>query len=56
MKNIPLLSTASTDRWKEGYNTLLKAISIINSYQTANDWIACQRKLIENDLDEYAEL
>ncbi len=56
IKKPPLLSTASVDRKNTNYPILLKAVSIINKYQTSNDIIACQRELIENDLDEYAEL
>jgi hypothetical protein len=59
MKNIPLLSTASTDRWKEGYNTLLKAVSIINKYghdkKGSANILACQEELIDNELKDYAE-
>jgi hypothetical protein len=34
---------------------LAEAAEIINEYLPKGDSVACQRKLIENDLDEYAE-
>jgi hypothetical protein len=59
MKKIPLLSTASTDRKKEGYNTLLKAISIINEYGYNNkgsvNVLACANKLRIEKLLDYAQ-
>lgn len=59
MKKIPLLSTASTDKKKEGYETLSKAVLIINKYghdsKGSINILACQEELIDNELKDYAE-
>ncbi len=50
------LSTVVQHQGKAVSKELITAVNIVNSHLAATkDTIACQRELIENDLDEYAE-
>ena len=51
-----IINTFAGWPWDNPSEPLNKAVNIINKHMKSKDVIACQRELIENDLDEFAEL